>query len=73
MCMNGRLFMILLPTPTTITSPPLRTVYVAVITLDSTPVHSKIVSGASYSVGPNSARIAFALACGSSEGSTWYV
>lgn len=72
-CINGRLFMMSLPTPITTKSPPLRTVNEAVITLDSTPVHSKMVSGASYSVLPNNARIAFAFSSGFSVGSTWYV
>lgn len=61
------------PTPITTKSPPLRTVYEAVITLDSTPVHSKMVSGASYSVLPNNARIAVAFPSVFSVGLTRYI
>ena len=72
MCIKGKLFMIALPTPITITVPPRRAVYVAVHTLLSTPVHSSTVSGATYSLGPNSARIAWALPWASFAVSTWY-
>lgn len=59
--MNGRLFMISSPTPITMISPPRPTVYAAVTTLLSTPVHSSTVRGASYSDEPNRVRIAVAF------------
>ena len=75
-CMNGRLFMISLPTPITMTVPPLRAVYAAVTTLLSTPVHSSTTSGAPYSPTCsklNSSRICFELLSASRLRSTWYV
>lgn len=60
-CIKGKLFMIALPTPITITVPPRRAVYAAVHTLLSTPVHSRTVSGATYSLCPNKLRMARAF------------
>jgi hypothetical protein len=64
--------MISFPTPITIRSPPVRTTCAAVTTLDSTPVHSRIVAGASYSVGPNIALISAALDSALKVVFTWY-
>lgn len=69
--MNGKLFIVSFPTPTTTTLPPLLTVNAAVHTLDSTPVHSITQGGAGYSPptapspspprAPNSLRMSRAL------------
>lgn len=71
--MNGRLFMISLPTPMTQTTPPRRTTKVPSTILLSTPVHSSTVGGAEYSSAPYSLRTAFAFSSDDNLRSTWYV
>ena len=72
-CMNGKLFITALPTPTTIKHPPLRTANAAVHTLLSTPVHSSTTLGCTYSPSPNSRLISLALSSAPSFVFTWYV
>jgi len=73
MCMKGTLLMKGLPTPITITLPPLLVAYTEVMMLLSTPVHSSTTSGKLYSVSPKMFLIFAALVSGSFVISTWYV